>query len=52
MNVFLIGGTGFIGSYVAMELIKHGHHVTTLARTQNKVSALRRILKYFAGKIE
>jgi len=37
MNVFLTGGTGFIGSYVAMELVKQGHHVTILARNRNKV---------------
>jgi UDP-glucose 4-epimerase len=43
MNIFLTGGTGFIGSYVAMELIKQGHQVTTLARNQNKVPELRKI---------
>ncbi len=43
MNVFLTGGTGFIGSYVAMELVRHGHNVTILARNQNKVPALRKV---------
>src|SRR5664280_3591442 len=43
MNVFLTGGTGFIGSYVAMELVKHGHHVTILARNRNKVPELAKI---------
>jgi UDP-glucose 4-epimerase len=43
MNIFLTGGTGFIGSYVAMELIKQGHQVTTLARNQNKVPELKKI---------
>jgi UDP-glucose 4-epimerase len=43
MNVFLTGGTGFIGSHVALELVKHGHHVTILARNPNKVPKLRKI---------
>ena len=43
MNVFLTGGTGFIGSYVALELVKHGHHVTILARNRNKVPELTKI---------
>lgn len=42
MNIFLTGGTGFIGSYVALELIKQGHQVTTLARNQNKVPTLKK----------
>ena len=43
MNVFLTGGTGFIGSYVAMELAKHRHHVTILARNRNKIPALNKV---------
>ncbi|MGO8837406.1 MAG: NAD-dependent epimerase/dehydratase family protein, partial [Limisphaerales bacterium] len=43
MNVFLTGGTGFIGSYVAMELVKQGHHATILARNRNKVPELNKI---------
>jgi UDP-glucose 4-epimerase len=42
MKVFLTGGTGFIGSHVATELVKHGHRVTILARNPNKVPALTR----------
>ena len=43
MNVFLTGGTGFIGSYVAMELVRHEHRVTILARNRNKVPELTKI---------
>lgn len=31
MNVFMIGGTGLLGSEGAKELIKRGHYVTTMA---------------------
>jgi UDP-glucose 4-epimerase len=41
MDVFMTGGTGFIGSYVAMELVRRGHHITNLARNPDKVPALR-----------
>lgn len=40
MKVFLTGGTGFIGSYVVMELLKNGHEITIFARNQNKVPSL------------
>jgi UDP-glucose 4-epimerase len=47
MKIFLTGGTGFIGSHVAMELLKHGHTLTILARNRNKVPALHSV-----GRIE
>ncbi len=31
MNVFMIGGTGLLGSEAAFELIKRGHHVSSIA---------------------
>ncbi|MBN1765167.1 MAG: NAD(P)-dependent oxidoreductase [Sedimentisphaerales bacterium] len=43
MNIFLTGGTGFIGSYVAVELVGQGHDVTILARNPDKVPALKKI---------
>jgi len=43
MKIMLTGGTGFIGSYVAMELVRDGHDVTILARNQNKVPALKKV---------
>ncbi|MDR1762268.1 MAG: NAD(P)-dependent oxidoreductase [Bacteroidales bacterium] len=39
MNILLTGGTGFIGSYVAMQLLAENHNVTILARNANKVPA-------------
>jgi UDP-glucose 4-epimerase len=41
MKVFLTGGTGFIGSYVTMELLKHGHTVKIFARNPDKVRAFK-----------
>ena len=35
MRVLLVGGTGFIGSALACELVDRGHTVTVLARTPN-----------------
>lgn len=32
MNVVVLGGTGYIGSYVALDLARRGHHVTAVAR--------------------
>jgi UDP-glucose 4-epimerase len=53
MNILLTGGTGFIGSYVAMELLKNGHTLTILARNQNKVPALKKIdsIEFVEGDI-
>ncbi len=53
MKIFLTGGTGFIGSYVAMELLGNGHEITILARNQNKVPNLRTMegIKIVQGNI-
>lgn len=41
MKIFLTGGTGFIGSYVALELLQAGHHLTIYARNADKIPAFR-----------
>jgi UDP-glucose 4-epimerase len=40
MKIFLTGGTGFIGSYVAKAFLDNGHALTILARNTGKVPAL------------
>jgi nucleoside-diphosphate-sugar epimerase len=43
MNVALTGSTGFVGSHILTELVKHGHEVTALVRndTQAEIVATR-----------
>jgi UDP-glucose 4-epimerase len=43
MRVFLTGGTGFIGSYVAIELLRQDHELTILARNPDKIPELKRV---------
>ena len=43
MKVFLTGGTGFIGSHVAVELLRRKHQVRILARNPDKIPALAAI---------
>ena len=35
MNILIIGGTGFIGSYVVKEAIKRGHEVFVIKRSKD-----------------
>ncbi|MBN1796970.1 MAG: NAD(P)-dependent oxidoreductase [Spirochaetales bacterium] len=43
MNIFLTGGTGFIGSYVAKALLDAGHTIDVLARNPQKLPALAQL---------
>ncbi|GHV13058.1 hypothetical protein AGMMS49938_06890 [Fibrobacterales bacterium] len=40
MKVFLTGGTGFIGHFVAREFLERGHSLKILARNPNKIPSL------------
>ncbi|MBV8698519.1 MAG: NAD-dependent epimerase/dehydratase family protein [Bradyrhizobium sp.] len=43
MNVFVLGGTGFIGTALARVLIKRGHRLTGLVRSEASAKKLRSI---------
>jgi nucleoside-diphosphate-sugar epimerase len=43
MNVFITGASGYIGGTVAMLLVKQGHNVRGLTRTQNGADQLSRL---------
>lgn len=43
MKVFVFGGTGFIGSRVVASLVRSGHTVSALARSQGKADFLSKL---------
>lgn len=44
-TVFLIGGTGFIGRFLAAELLSRGYRLITLARATRKAAAKARMVE-------
>lgn len=40
MDIFLTGGTGFIGSYLVEQLVKDGHELTCLVRPTSNIKQL------------
>jgi nucleoside-diphosphate-sugar epimerase len=40
MHIFLTGGTGYLGSAIGRQLLKHGHTVSALARSDRSAAAL------------
>jgi len=43
--IFLTGGTGFLGSHIAVELMRRGYSVILLCRPNHKLSAEERVRK-------
>ena len=39
MVIFMTGGTGNIGQYVTLELLKRGHKIKLLSRTPDRIKA-------------
>ncbi len=54
MKVFLTGGTGYLGSHIAMLLLKEGHEVTILARSPGLIPAFNNMpgLKIVKGAMD
>ena len=52
MRIFLTGGTGFTGSYVARRLIERGHAVRALVRQTSNCSSLPAGVETVSGTLE
>jgi len=46
MRVFLIGGTGLVGSYLIPQLIEKGHEVYALTRNEGKIAGIGKLGAY------
>lgn len=46
--IFLTGATGFLGSYILLELLEKGHTVTALKRSDSKMDQFERVFRSFS----
>jgi len=46
MRIFIIGGTGLVGSYLLPKLIDNGHEVFVLTRNENKIERIKKLGAY------
>jgi uncharacterized protein len=49
MKVFMTGGTGFVGTYLAKKLVKEGHEVSILTRQAEKAAPDHPGISYLVG---
>jgi hypothetical protein len=49
MNVFMTGGTGFVGTYLAKRLIAEGHKITVLSQSPGDAALNLRGIAYLDG---
>lgn len=43
MKIFVIGGTGLVGSYLLPKIIENGNEVFTLTRSENKIERINKL---------
>jgi 2-alkyl-3-oxoalkanoate reductase len=43
MKIFVIGGTGLVGSYLLPDLVKKGYEVIALTRSENKIPKIKEL---------
>jgi nucleoside-diphosphate-sugar epimerase len=52
LKALVLGGTGFIGSWIARKLIPRGHRVTVFTRTSKQlISSVERSIEYVVGDL-
>lgn len=50
MNIFVTGGTGFLGAYLLYELLQTDHAVKALKRPDSDLTHLRLVFRFLAGQ--
>lgn len=49
MNIFLTGGTGFVGTFLSQELALQGHDITILTRKERHPAPLHSRIRFLTG---